>query len=175
MPYPGGATFDFPGQGVGSMEILAHQEAPRRVPRLVPVTRTSPPSRTPHPLWRRVSTERGTRSAGPHLPHCRTVLFRTSRVSRVESSIKIEGGRSPQRRAVVSGSKKGSWARVTREAHQERHYDRVRPPLLARVGNLPSDEKKAVYPPVVLRFFQRKSNLRLDTRHEKRSEGHMAN
>ena len=95
-------------------------------------------------------------------------------MTRVESSIKIEGGRSPQRRAVVSGSKKGSWARVTREAHQERHYDRVRPPLLARVGNLPPEEKKVVYPTVVLRFFQQKSNLELDARHEKRGKGHMA-
>ena len=36
----------------------------------------------------------------------------------------------------------------------------------SRVGNLPSEEKKVVYPAVVLRFFQQKSNLRLDTRHE---------
>ena len=34
----------------------------------------------------------------------------------------------------------------------------------SRVGNLPSEEKKVVYPTVVLRFFQQKSNLRLDTR-----------
>ena len=38
---------------------------------------------------------------------------------------------------------------------------------VSRVGNLPSEEKKVVYPTVVLRFFQQKSNLRLDTRHEK--------
>ena len=36
----------------------------------------------------------------------------------------------------------------------------------SRVGNLPPDEKKVVYPTVVLRFFQQKSNLGLDTRHE---------
>ena len=35
---------------------------------------------------------------------------------------------------------------------------------VSRVGNLPSEEKKVVYPTVVLRFFQQKSNLRLDTR-----------
>ena len=46
---------------------------------------------------------------------------------------------------------------------------------VSRVGNLPSDEKKVVYPTVVLRFFQQKSNLRLDARHEKRGKGHMAN
>ena len=34
-----------------------------------------------------------------------------------------------------------------------------------RVGNLPSEGKKVVYPPVVLRFFQQKSNLVLDTHH----------
>ena len=34
---------------------------------------------------------------------------------------------------------------------------------VSRVGNLPSEEKKVVYPTVVLRFFQQKSNLRLDT------------
>ena len=34
---------------------------------------------------------------------------------------------------------------------------------VSRVGNLPSDEKKVVYPPVILRFFQQKSNLALDT------------
>ena len=45
----------------------------------------------------------------------------------------------------------------------------------SRVGDLPSEEKKIVYPTVVLRFFQQKSNLRLDTRHEKRGKGHMAN
>lgn len=36
---------------------------------------------------------------------------------------------------------------------------------VSRVGNLPSEEKKVVYPTVVLRFFQQKSNLRLDARH----------
>ena len=46
---------------------------------------------------------------------------------------------------------------------------------VSRVGNLPSEEKKVVYPAVVLRFFQQKSNLRLDTRHEKRDKGHVAN
>ena len=46
---------------------------------------------------------------------------------------------------------------------------------VSRVGNLPSEEKKAVYLTVVLRFFQQKSNLRLDTRYEKRGKGHMAN
>lgn len=45
---------------------------------------------------------------------------------------------------------------------------------VSRVGNLPSDEKKVVYPTVVLRFFQQKSNFRLDARHEKRGKGHMA-
>ena len=35
----------------------------------------------------------------------------------------------------------------------------------SRVGNLPSDEKKVVYPTVVLRFFQQKSNFGLDARH----------
>ena len=34
---------------------------------------------------------------------------------------------------------------------------------VSRVGNLPPEEKKVVYPAVVLRFFQQKSNLRLDT------------
>ena len=34
---------------------------------------------------------------------------------------------------------------------------------VSRVGNLPSEEKEVVYPAVVLRFFQQKSNLRLDT------------
>lgn len=34
---------------------------------------------------------------------------------------------------------------------------------VSRVGNLPSEEKKVVYPTVILRFFQQKSNLRLDT------------
>lgn len=36
---------------------------------------------------------------------------------------------------------------------------------VSRVGNLPSEGKKIVYPPVVLRFFQQKSNLELDARH----------
>ena len=35
MPYPGGATFDFPGQGVGRVKILTHQEPPTRVPRVL--------------------------------------------------------------------------------------------------------------------------------------------
>ena len=46
---------------------------------------------------------------------------------------------------------------------------------VSRVRNLPSEEKKVVYPTVVLRFFQQKSNLGLDARHEKRDKGHMAN
>ena len=46
---------------------------------------------------------------------------------------------------------------------------------VSRVGNLPSEEKKVVYPAVVLRFFQQKSNLGLDARHEKRGKGHVAN
>ena len=45
---------------------------------------------------------------------------------------------------------------------------------VSRVGNLPSEEKKVVYPTVVLRFFQQKSNLRLDARHEKRGKRHVA-
>ena len=46
---------------------------------------------------------------------------------------------------------------------------------VSRVRNLSSEGKKVVYPAVVLRFFQQKSNLRLDTRHEKRGKGHVAN
>ena len=61
---------------------------------------------------------------------------RASRVSRGGSSIQIEEGRSPQRRAMVSGANKGSWARVTRETCPERHYCLVRSPLLSRVRNL---------------------------------------
>ena len=38
-------------------------------------------------------------------PHCPTVLFQASRVTRVESSIQIKRGRSPQRRTMVSGAK----------------------------------------------------------------------
>ena len=45
----------------------------------------------------------------------------------------------------------------------------------SRVGNLPSEEKKVVYPAVVLRFFRQKSNLGLDARPEKRGKGHVTN
>lgn len=46
---------------------------------------------------------------------------------------------------------------------------------VSRVGNLPSDEKKVVYPTARQWFFQQKSNLGLDARHEKRGKGHMTN
>ena len=71
------------------------------------------------------------------LSHRPAMCFRASRVMRGGSSIQIKEGRLPQRRAMVSGSKKGSWARVTRETRPERHHSLVRPPLLPRVRNLP--------------------------------------
>lgn len=71
------------------------------------------------------------------LSHRQAMCFRASRVLRGGSSIQIKEGRSPQRRAMVSGSKKGSWARVTRETRPERHYGLVRPSPLPRVRNLP--------------------------------------
>ena len=46
---------------------------------------------------------------------------------------------------------------------------------VSRVGNLPSDEKKVIYPSARQWFFRRKINLELDTRREKRGKGHVAN
>lgn len=74
-----------------------------------------------------------------------------------------------------AGLRLTSPAKASGESDVQKSVHIKKPPRrVPRVGNLPSDEKKVVYPTVVLRLFQQITHLVLDARHEERGKRHVA-